>query len=361
MKYEERASIEIAGRVHDIRAHSKAEFLDKVKKLERKAESRDITKITVGKWRVQWAEAYKRPTVSPDWYTEILRISNKLSDIDYLEVSKVKPIHLKEILNTEAGKATSTAQKTRLVLREIFKQAKEEGLISTDITTSLKLPDTKEKQPRRSITPKEREAVLSASKIHPQGTFFVIMIYTGLRPSELRALKWKDIDFEKREVKVTCAGKEGRRIGKTKSRAGVRTVPLNNELVPYLRKGSPFDFVCPNGAGVMMTEDNYKDAWHSFKRLLHIELGGSLYRNEIKPPYAVAPDLTPYCFRHTYCTDLEKAGVPLNIAKSLMGHSSIEITAKIYTHFDDETLEMAKEYINGPKIPENVAGKASGK
>lgn len=358
MKYKERATVIVAGRPHDIRAHSKEEFLAKVKKWEARADNGDISRITVGKWRVLWAETYKRPAVSPDWYAEILRISNKLSDIDYLEVSKVKPIHLKAIINGEKGKAKSTAQKTRLVLKEIFKQAKDEGLIATDITTSLKLPETKEKQSRRPITQKERNAVLSVAKRHPQGTFFAIMLYAGLRPSEVRALRWKDVDLDNYEIKVTAAAKEGRRIGGTKSRAGVRVVPLNCDLIPYLRKGSPFEFVCPNRDGNMMTETNYKDAWGSFKRLLHIEMGGKLYRNQIKPPYVVAPDLTPYCFRHTYCTDLEKLGVPLNIAKALMGHSSIEITAKIYTHFDDETLEMAKEYINGPQ---GVAGKMSGK
>ena len=53
-----------------------------------------------------------------------------------------------------------------------------------------------------------------------------------------------------------------------------------------------------------------------------------------------------YNLRHTYCTDLEKAKVPLNVARRLMGHSSILITSKIYTHESDDTLEDARHLLN---------------
>lgn len=59
-----------------------------------------------------------------------------------------------------------------------------------------------------------------------------------------------------------------------------------------------------------------------------------------------ADDFTMYCLRHTYCTDLEKAGVPINVASRLMGHSSLELTAKIYTHDSEEVFASAAEKIN---------------
>ncbi|WP_420908839.1 tyrosine-type recombinase/integrase [Flintibacter muris] len=36
-----------------------------------------------------------------------------------------------------------------------------------------------------------------------------------------------------------------------------------------------------------------------------------------------------YCLRHTFCTDLQRAGVPLNVAKKLMGHSDVSVTVNI--------------------------------
>ncbi len=59
----------------------------------------------------------------------------------------------------------------------------------------------------------------------------------------------------------------------------------------------------------------------------------------------IAPDLDMYCFRHTYCTDLEAAGVPINVAKYLMGHSSIVLTSQIYTHMREDTLAEAASRI----------------
>ena len=53
-----------------------------------------------------------------------------------------------------------------------------------------------------------------------------------------------------------------------------------------------------------------------------------------------------YCLRHTYCTDLQAAGVPINVARELMGHASISTTAEIYTHGSAESFEDAREKLN---------------
>lgn len=55
----------------------------------------------------------------------------------------------------------------------------------------------------------------------------------------------------------------------------------------------------------------------------------------------MADDLTPYCLRHTYATDLQSTGVPLNVAKDLLWHQSIAMTSQIYTHLSDEAFTNA--------------------
>ncbi len=77
--------------------------------------------------------------------------------------------------------------------------------------------------------------------------------------------------------------------------------------------------------------------------------GAKVYRNHIVES-TLAPDLEPYLLRHTFCTDCQAAGVPLNVAKEWMGHSDISVTSKIYTHMVDEVFEQNRkrleEYAN---------------
>ena len=85
---------------------------------------------------------------------------------------------------------------------------------------------------------------------------------------------------------------------------------------------------------------------------MNIAMGCEVYRNEIVNDL-VAPDLVPYCLRHTYCTDLCRAGVDMRIAQKLMGHSDVRITANIYTHVGTDMLyETALKLQN---IGQNVA------
>ena len=76
-----------------------------------------------------------------------------------------------------------------------------------------------------------------------------------------------------------------------------------------------------------------KQMWRSFKQALDLDMGAQMVHGAIDPETSVvADDLTPYCLRHTYATDLQSAGVPLNVAKDLLGHQSIAMTSQIYTY-----------------------------
>ena len=82
---------------------------------------------------------------------------------------------------------------------------------------------------------------------------------------------------------------------------------------------------------------------------MDIAMGAETYRNHITV-HALADDIVLYCLRHTYCTDLQAAGVPINVARELMGHSSIEMTSRIYTHHSDDSITDALEKINNHNV-----------
>ena len=78
-------------------------------------------------------------------------------------------------------------------------------------------------------------------------------------------------------------------------------------------------------------------------------MGAKVYRNQIIES-KLSDDLTPYCLRHTFCTDLQKAGVPINVAKELMGHSDISVNANIFTHKDSGTLHANKDMLAASQV-----------
>ncbi len=88
-----------------------------------------------------------------------------------------------------------------------------------------------------------------------------------------------------------------------------------------------------------MDDNAFYQSWKNFVKEMDLANGAHLYRNQVKNSI-IAPDFEPYLLRHTFCTDCQAAGVPINVAKEWMGHSDISVTAKIYTHMVDEVFEQ---------------------
>ena len=183
---------------------------------------------------------------------------------------------------------------------------------------------------------------------HRGEIFCKLMLYCGLRGGEVAALLWEDVDLDRGVIHVKRALKKDGTIGEPKTAAGVRTVPIPSHFIPTLKKAvtSPFLPVCVNTQGKPYTNTSKKLLWQNVKREMNIAMGCQVFRNQLMPPLPLQEPFKMHFLRHTYCTDLEKAGVPINIAKVLMGHSSIAVTAQIYTHADSSTLELARKLIN---------------
>ena len=93
-------------------------------------------------------------------------------------------------------------------------------------------------------------------------------------------------------------------------------LPISDYLYERLwhRKKNADELIfCQPLTGRMHSSSSANDYWNNFKRALDIQMGAKVYRNKIVQS-VVAEDLVAYCLRHTYCTDLQRAGVPINVA-----------------------------------------------
>lgn len=295
--------------------------------------------MTVNAWFTLWLDTYKAHKKitgkSLGMYEEKYNYYIK-PRIGSMKLRDVKDIHLQRILNESKGMSYSHCQKLRMVMQQMFKRARQSRLISYDPAEMLEMP-AHSKGSRRSITDEERAAILAVAETSRSGLWILTLLYTGMRPGEAAALTWGDIDFKANEIFVHAARESGtdKKIKTTKTDAGTRIIPIHAKLAPKLlaakgnHKGR--DFVFTNTRGGQLGENSIRRLWTGFRRELDIYMGAQTYRNQIVKS-VVAEDLVPYCLRHTFCTDLQSAGVPMNVAKELMGHADIQTTANIYTH-----------------------------
>lgn len=137
----------------------------------------------------------------------------------------------------------------------------------------------------------------------------LILLYTGLRVSELVSIKIKDLDFLTMQLHVV--GKGGK----------IREVPLRPEVVEAAKE-------------YMATErKDHKFAGSEY--LLLTQRAGKMDRDTVnkllnKHGKYLGITMRPHKFRHTFCTRLLKVGVPLTTVSKLAGHSSIQTTSTFY-------------------------------
>ena len=337
--------------------------------------------LTVKEWSDIWLDTYIRPKVRPvgrnkehgtmtaksyEMYPQ--KLAHILPVIGDMKINAVRDIQLQRLLNDQT-QSKAHAQKVRLVLRGLFSQAYASRVIEHDPSTKLVLPSAPQRT-RRSLTDYERQILLQVAKTHRCGLWIRFLLRTGMRPGESAALKVKDVDFINSIIHITAAVESGSSVISTpKSKAGIRDVPIlddiKNDLRKHIKGKSADDFVFTQENGLMMTQTVMSNNWRSFSRQMDLAMGaehtnhGHIYdpsdlMEDGSPVYPdasgnprnghkIAEDLVLYCLRHTFCTDMKRAGVPLATAKVIMGHEDISTTANIYMDsYEGEANEVAR-------------------
>ena len=193
-----------------------------------------------------------------------------------------------------------------------------------------------------------------------------ILFNTGMRISEFCGLTIKDIDLENRLINIDHQlQRTGMdiHIETTKTNAGTRKLPMTQEVFecfqailedrekPKVEKMidgySGFLFI--DKVGLPLVAMHWE---HRFNHM--VNRYNEIYRVQI-------PNITPHVCRHTYCSNMTRAGMNPKTLQYLMGHSEIGVTMNTYTHLglEDaknemirlEELEQAKKEIEKTERP----------
>ncbi len=255
----------------------------------------------------------------------------------------------------EDGKGCSTIKCVRGVLRPAFQMAVDDDmLVKNPLAFQFNGIIVNDAEAREALSEKQMESFLRF--VHDDYVYckyyevVYILFHTGLRISEFCGLTDKDIDLENKIVDVN---KQLHRhsdmtysINPTKTNAGTRKIPITDDVANMFRailqdREMPmFDKGIDGYTGFLFYDDKGLPlvAMHWEHRIKHMkEKYNKLFKLQI-------PALTPHICRHTYCTNMARAGMNPKTLQYLMGHSDISITMNVYTHLglNDAKEEMIK-------------------
>lgn len=146
------------------------------------------------KWVEEWLTTYKKHKQSNFTYLTTKSMINNVfvSEMGNMAIGDIKSTHLQKCLNKRSDKSQSNINKAYMYICDCFKKAYANGLIRRDILLDLEKPKGTTGQ-RRALTKEERDIFHKVVPKHQFGLFFAIMLGCGLRPGEVRALTWNDI------------------------------------------------------------------------------------------------------------------------------------------------------------------------
>lgn len=295
-------------------------------------------------WAEEWIEIYKKNKVKAKTI-KIDKTKLRLYFYPYignLSLGNITPARLQQCFNNMAELSESYITKTKFLINDIMEQARINDMIRKNPVEGITLPKGNPTKARRSLTDLERQLFLDACEKSPNGTMFLVSYYCGLRPAEVRALRWCDIDLKKETITVSHSlDSITQELIPPKSKTGYRNIPIPQKLKKELLKiPTAFnqEYFIFGQNKKPCTKQRYIRAFERIKRLMDIENGAETYRNQIVKK-TIDYQISPYYLRHTYCTRLAENGVGLKTAQYLMGHSTIDMTANIYTHVTEKIIQ----------------------
>jgi integrase len=181
------------------------------------------------------------------------------------------------------------------------------------------------------LTSEELNRLLLASDEVERGEMVRLAARTGMRLGELLGLRWKDVDFDARVVRIANTVVRGKEKGTKSSRT--RYVPLASDLVERLRALPVAEkYVFSNSEGAPLT------AWQAYTILKRCRRKAGVR------------DVKWHALRHTFASLLAQAGVPLFTIQKFLGHSTVMMTER-YAHFssalDHNAVEMLTRATTG--------------
>jgi integrase len=233
---------------------------------------------------------------------------------------------LRERLLREGKLSRRTVQKLMVMLYGICKRAKRKKWIATNPCEDAERVKLTRSGHFNVLSVEEVHQVVSKADDAQAAALYVVAAMTGLRLGELRALKWRDVEFASRTIHVRENFTHDR-LGTPKS-GKVRSVPMADQVAVALdglskreNFAQPGDLVFPNPYGRYLDDGEVREGFY-----------GGLKRAKLGHKREGGNPIVFHDLRHTFGTLCAASGIPVGDIQAYMGHSDVK-TTQIYMHY----------------------------
>lgn len=323
----------------------------------------DLIKMTFGELYQKWRDDYQAVNCGPadiasSEYIYTQFVEKKFAHIKITEIER-KDINSLLVELFKQDYAKTTLEKVRSVFSRAYNYAIQElNLRIYNPADKIKIPknaaknisdDSDLEEGVRFVPSLDRERFFTAAKDSWYLVLFLILLHTGLRPSEALGLRWSDIKAGSIHIKRRIS-EHG--LGPLKTKAAHRAIPLTYTTIDLLwqqhkrlfaagRQRSKYVFPLIDGGDPTMNAlrlaferaRTQTKVWKKIGRRYH----GELLQDRV--------DFSMYDFRHTFATMAASRMAPKQL-QYIMGHSSITITLQVYAGLTNEQREDARDIMD---------------
>lgn len=282
----------------------------------------------------QWLE-YKKANIRPSpWDMYESHLKYHFSDINPMKTNRITTADVEQFINKRQkdGINITTLRKLIVTFNQVMKYAVRHKFADYNPVRDAERPRGQggfESDKIMVMPPEAIEPFLKAVLNKKYWVLFTLAVLGGLRQGELLGLKWSDIDWSTKQVKINRTFNKGAWY-KPKSKSSVRRVDLGPKMIKVLKEWklacppNDLDLVFPSRTGKPLDDS-------------------TMVRKFFKPALKKAklPTIRFHDLRHTYASLLIEQGENIKYIQSQLGHSSPTVTLNVYAHLMKPTNQAS--------------------
>ncbi len=300
----------------------------------------DASQITMGDFLLNWLGIMKTTLRERTYFNYERSVQHLLPSFRKIAVKDLRPDQIQKFYDiwSKEGKSLNTLRYTHSVLHGALDHAAKMRVIPYNPADAVIVPKPNNREMRIFNESQANEFLLSVRGSRYEA-LYQIALATGMRQSEILALKWSDLDWKLKTLSVVRQLERNPKtkdnyFSKVKTDAGRRKIKLGDLTIEKLRahlnsqmeirKAMPKgrweenDLIFPSSVGTPLSQ---RKLFRDFKEILK---------------KAGLEDIRFHDLRHTAASLMLNHGVPAIVVSKRLGHSKVSVTLDIYGHLIQE-------------------------